>query len=194
VVGGIREYARHRGALGLTGTTHGAVQKAIQRGRIQQLSDGRIDFEAADCLWAGTACPVPGEAAGKRLAEVPDPVKRRESRGALPLPENRLVAATIRLQEAKAEREESRAKRESGDLLPREDVAKAMQLLSRKHGAAMEAGPTQWAVLVAGKTDLGEIEIILRREVNKLRESFADEIEQLWPNVELSEEHVVTKD
>ncbi len=38
-----RAYGRHRAELGLTGTTHRAVQKAIERGRISKNADGLID-------------------------------------------------------------------------------------------------------------------------------------------------------
>lgn len=52
---GIREYARHREARGLTGATHGAVQAAIRSGRlVKAVVDGRINAAIADAEWAGT--------------------------------------------------------------------------------------------------------------------------------------------
>lgn len=41
----IRAYAKHRGVV------HGAVQKAIDSGRITPLADGSIDIEQADREW-----------------------------------------------------------------------------------------------------------------------------------------------
>ncbi len=49
---GLRGYARHRAELGLSGTTHRAVQKAISGGRIFADADGKIDSDAADRAWA----------------------------------------------------------------------------------------------------------------------------------------------
>lgn len=51
--GGVREYARHRKALGLTGQSHAAVVKARNQGRLDGalLKDGQIDFAIADRLW-----------------------------------------------------------------------------------------------------------------------------------------------
>jgi hypothetical protein len=51
LTGGIRAYARHRG------TTHRAVQKARDDGRIQVV-DGVIDFEAADRAWLANTDPA----------------------------------------------------------------------------------------------------------------------------------------
>lgn len=50
-----RAYARHRAERGLPGTTHRAVQKAIQAGRIQVTDDGLIDSELADRQWAANS-------------------------------------------------------------------------------------------------------------------------------------------
>jgi phage terminase Nu1 subunit (DNA packaging protein) len=46
-----RAYAAHRAAKGLPGTTHRAVQKAIEKGRIT-LVNGKIDPALADVQWA----------------------------------------------------------------------------------------------------------------------------------------------
>lgn len=48
----IRAYARHRAERGLPGTTHKAVQKALERQRIRLTPEGRIDSDEADQLWA----------------------------------------------------------------------------------------------------------------------------------------------
>lgn len=47
----LRKYAEHRKALGLSGGTLRAVQKAIERGAIVKLPGGRIDPEDADRRW-----------------------------------------------------------------------------------------------------------------------------------------------
>lgn len=47
-----RKYAEHRKALGLSGGTHTAVNKALREGRIAALPDGTLDPEACDKAWA----------------------------------------------------------------------------------------------------------------------------------------------
>lgn len=55
VLMGVREYARHREARGLVGTTHGAVQAAIKSGRlVKAVVNGKIDSAIADAEWAST--------------------------------------------------------------------------------------------------------------------------------------------
>ena len=51
--GGVREYARHRKALGLRGGSHVAVLKLKKQGRLDGAlrKDGLIDFAIADRLW-----------------------------------------------------------------------------------------------------------------------------------------------
>lgn len=52
---GLREYARHREARGLVGTTHRAVQVAIRDGRlVKAIRDGKIDAATADAEWSDT--------------------------------------------------------------------------------------------------------------------------------------------
>jgi hypothetical protein len=48
----LRAYARHRAELGLPGTSHKAVQKAVAAGRIRLSPDGKVDSDEADRLWA----------------------------------------------------------------------------------------------------------------------------------------------
>jgi hypothetical protein len=49
--GGVRAYARHRGADPM------AVEKALRTGRIQRDADGQIDFEKADEDWERNTRP-----------------------------------------------------------------------------------------------------------------------------------------
>lgn len=54
----IRAYAQHRAAHGLPGSSHTAVRKAIQAGRITAEADGTIDPARADAQWAGQTDPA----------------------------------------------------------------------------------------------------------------------------------------
>jgi hypothetical protein len=49
--GSQRAYAKHRGV------THRAVQKAVERGRISLMPDGRVDFDKADAQWKANTVP-----------------------------------------------------------------------------------------------------------------------------------------
>ncbi len=75
-----RAYARHRAEQGLPGTTHRAVQKAIEAGRIQVNEKGQIDSDQADRQWAANSSeghrrnPAQEEAA-KAKAKATPPAK-----------------------------------------------------------------------------------------------------------------------
>jgi hypothetical protein len=67
---GLREYARHRAELGLSGTTHQAVREAIRSGRlVRAIAGGKINAAIADEEWKGATLedrvPITGPAARK---------------------------------------------------------------------------------------------------------------------------------
>jgi hypothetical protein len=53
----LRAYARHRAARSLPGRTLAAVQKAIESGRIEADTDGRIEPALADRQWRKNTIP-----------------------------------------------------------------------------------------------------------------------------------------
>ncbi len=57
MIGSMRAYARHREELNLEGQTLGAIQRAVNSGRISKESDGQIDFEKADTAWKQNTTP-----------------------------------------------------------------------------------------------------------------------------------------
>ncbi len=74
-----RAYARHRAEHGLPGSTHRAIQKAIEAGRIQVTAQGQIDSELADRQWAANSSEGhrrnPGQEEGAR-ARAARPIER----------------------------------------------------------------------------------------------------------------------
>ncbi|MCC5970928.1 MAG: hypothetical protein JJU15_13360 [Pararhodobacter sp.] len=54
----ISVYAQHRAALGLPGTSHTAVRKAIAAGWVSQEADGMIEPARADAECAGQTDPA----------------------------------------------------------------------------------------------------------------------------------------
>jgi phage terminase Nu1 subunit (DNA packaging protein) len=72
-----RAYARHRAQLGLSGTTHRAVQKALLGGRIKLNAEKLIDTAVADKAWADNTSEAHqrnlGQAAAAKAKASPGP-------------------------------------------------------------------------------------------------------------------------
>ena len=136
----LQQYANHRKALGLRGTSHVAVLKAIQAGRLAPPAVTRkgrgweINAELADQQWADATDPKE-RGAGYHRGEEPPP-------DAKPLPPTkpppqwqepgnpkgvppRAVSESV-LAAVKAKRETMALHREEKKLLPRDQVEKAM--------------------------------------------------------------------
>jgi len=101
----IRAYAQHRAALGLPGTSHTAVRKAIAAGRITQEADGTIDPARADAQWAGQTDPAMqrGAAAQARAAESARATSRAPT--GRPVPQSAIDAVQDTLRESGADPE-----------------------------------------------------------------------------------------
>ena len=170
--GSVAEYARHRRC------TTNAVYMAVKDGKMRRLKNGKINFIEADITWPNHKGQVVAEETPETVREVVAQTLR-DLQPADDGGKETITSVTLRLKRAQAELAEAKARRQSGDLLETKDVERGARLVVRKMGAALENGPTQWAVLVAGKTDLGDIEDVLRAEINKLRERFADDMAML---------------
>jgi hypothetical protein len=150
-----RAYARHREELGLPGSTHRAVQKAVEAGRISVTAGGLIDSDAADREWTANSSeghrrgPDHGQAETARAARRPPvaPVPLRAPASAGPgewtepppeLPEGATAEPGMSLAEASALEKVWKAKlaelefdEKSGKLVPAEDVrAKWVELVT----------------------------------------------------------------
>jgi len=120
---GLREYARHRGRLGLPGTSHVAVRDAIKSGRLKAslTADGKkvISAAAADAEWLATTkedrVPITGPTARarKQPAEA-EPVDAP--------PPNALAAARVRHETARAAIAEMEQRRLEGELVPLDEI------------------------------------------------------------------------
>jgi hypothetical protein len=148
----LQQYANHRAARGLSGTSHVAVKKAAEAGRLgdaaKKTANGwEIDPEKADALWAGNTHPGKGKPLGGNTGGRPrtQPVKQpppaaksvtreRTAREQIQEAESAEAQAVLaQYQKARGQRENIRAAREAlayqaelGKFLPREEIKTAI--------------------------------------------------------------------
>lgn len=203
VMMGYREYARHRGC------TLRSVQKAIESGRIVALPGKKIDSEDADRRWAActdpakapqVAAPPPSvvmplldgsaEAApvAMRRPEWPEwpnwkPMERKPE--ALAAPANVIGMDTFLL--AKTERERAEAEmakialaEKQSRLISADAARQTFRSIGRMVATAREQLPTQLSAQLVGKTDLTEIESIVRAALRDADERVANEIQSRY--------------
>ncbi len=89
----------------------------------------------------------------------------------------------LRERKAKTTLAELKTQRELNLVLDRAEVRSAFQAIGHIFSSAREALPSQWAVLLVGKSDLTEIEQILRRELRASDSRVADEIQTRFGNM-----------
>jgi hypothetical protein len=191
------------------GVSHTAVNKAAASGRISRELDGGFDLERVRREWGENTSSTKqsnGTAAKRKQAPSPKPEPAvRRPRTKVPAHRPRVeppdppdppaaVAETKspdflnkseieRLQGLevleKQRRENARAAR---DLLPRDEVARTFGAIGKIYGAGRDTIPAQLATKLVGKTDLDEIERIIRTElvetdkriINEIQSRFSD--------------------
>ena len=135
----LQQYGDHRKALGLRGTSHVAVIKAIQAGRLAPPAVTRkgrgweINAELADQQWADATDPTERGTGHHRGEEPPPaaeppptkPPPQRQEPGAPKGVPPRAVSESV-LAAVKAKRETMALHRDEKKLLPRDQVEKAM--------------------------------------------------------------------
>ena len=202
--GGVREYARHRAELGLSGQSHTAVRKALATKRIGAGEDGKLDFEACDAAWRENSTPVLSTAqqsiASNGSSEQHDEPAPGQICQAAP-PEQKkpdgsedFQSAKTREQRAAADLAELKRDRERGRSIDMDEARKTFTAIGRIYATARENMPTQLAPLLIGKNDLTEIEIILRKEFRGVDDRVATEIEQRFAQVAVQDNEQVLED
>lgn len=176
---GLREYARHRDAKGLPGTSLRAVQKAIATHRISVLTDDkgrqRIDPEVADIQWdrntdpdqsvranAGRETVLPGSASGEASGG------RGEEREQSPYWD-----ARTRLAVAEAAKAELQLEEMSGNLVRRERVERAAYEAGRLLRDMVLSVPSKIAAETAAMSDPQAVEARIRDELRKVLDELA---------------------
>jgi hypothetical protein len=160
----------------------GRLSKAIR-------PDGLIDFQEADRLWtpAGQIPQIvvdPSSAAaggGVTVYGEPQPhggwLKRSQADDEPDDPNGAaLLDAKTRLEAAKAEMAELKLAKQRGELVEVGEARKTWHAIGRMFAQARENVPKQLAPLLAGKTDLLEIEKLVRIAYRDADGRVADEI------------------
>lgn len=179
-----RAYARHRGV------THRAVQKAIASGRITTMPDGSIDPAAADAAWARNTDET------KAANSVSGDPKHRRPEGSPPIPAGASAPATSRVraggssatgtQDAgqsgvaagytaaralretyAARRERLRFEKETGALVPVDDVRLAAFNTARRVRDLLLAVPDRIAPVLAATDDTTSCHRIVGDEIRR---------------------------
>jgi len=174
---GVREYAKHREAQGLTGTTHAAVRKAIEKGRLSRsvTKDAkgwpRIDPVIADDEWEGSTDPAqqrPGPAQRELFADARKKDVRDSEEG-------------ITYTRARAVREGLNARIAELDLRERMgslvDVAQVKAEafdVGRKIREGLLGLPARLGPVVAGMNDPRACESLLQREIDEVLRELTD--------------------
>lgn len=168
------EYARHRKAAGLPGSSREAVSKAVDEGRISTIS-GKIHPAIADAEWAkNTRARVSPQAAAAGddlpLLTVP-PAEPPTTAGpaaaspvaSAPAPDTGYTAARARREQAEADLAEMNARKMRGDLVAWEDVARGGFEVGRDVRDTMESSVNALAAELAAEGSAERCAEILRR-------------------------------
>lgn len=164
----LEAYAKHRKARGLRGTSHVAVLKAIDTGRLTEpavrKANGRwqIDAPLADAQWAGNTNNMPDS------GELPEPVNTRQ-----PHPEGggpSLAQAKRAKAVYEAELTRLELQKEKRELINADEVKQEAARLARQVRDLLMTIPGRNAAKVATMQDSDAIRVLLESEiVNALR-------------------------
>lgn len=179
------KYAQHRKALGLSGSTAQAVQKAIRSGRITLLPGG-IDPAVADIQWeANTRKRADYHATDSRLVAGANPVGENHAPVAAPAVDGvaRWDESKAREQAAKAERAEIELAQLKGELVNKAGVERAAYAFGRiLQKTLIDVFPSKISMEAVAMTDPWQFECFLRdrlrAELAAVSSLPADEVEK----------------
>lgn len=162
------QYARYRKERGLTCASRPQISREVKKGTLRPAfrPDGLIDFEAADRLIAsraGVAGPVIETAP---LQPNPSVVSGSD-----------FMAAKARREQAEAELAEIKLAKARGELFDVGEGRRAFRAIGKIIAGAREGLPTQLAPQLVGKTEIAEIEAIMRAAMRDADERASEEIE-----------------
>jgi hypothetical protein len=169
----LQAYAAHRKAKGLRGTSHVAVLKAIEAGRLTEPAvrkiDGRwlIDAPLADAQWAGNTSNMPDNS-----TELPEPPNTRQ-----PHPEGggpSLAQAKRAKAVYEAELTRLELMREKKELVLVEEVKREAARLARQVRDLLLMIPARNAAKLCTMQDQEDIRLLLQVEIESALRGLAD--------------------
>ncbi len=165
--GTVKDYAYWRGVRPST------IYNAIKAGRVPIGGDKMIDFEAADKQWDASH-----ENAGRGGDRRSERYRKEKEQPEPPTEDVSLADAKKRTEILRADLLEIKKAELDGKLIRRDLVQKTEFSLGKSFRDAIEQRAVHIAPLVAGKTDLMEIETIIRTEIRAGLAEAADRAEQ----------------
>lgn len=175
----LQAYAAHRKAQGLRGTSHVAVLKAIEAGRLTEPAvrkiEGRwlIDAPLADAQWAGNTDPSMVRGTPDQLpSRLPPPVNTREPHpagGGPSMAEAKRARAVYQ-----AERERLAVMKEKGELVLTKDVRTEAARLARQVRDLLLIIPARNAARLSAMQDQEDIRTLLQSEIEQALRGLSD--------------------
>lgn len=150
MMGGLREYARHRGV------DPRAVSQAIKDGRIKRGSNGKIDFEKADAAWEENSAP-----------RIDDAIKRGGP-SEVPVTVNAYAKARAMREAYAAQLAKLEFEERAGKLIEAEKVRNAWAQVCVAIRSAVNGMPQKLAPKVFAARDLREVNEIIESECRDL--------------------------
>ena len=176
-LGGLRAYSRHREARNLPGQTLQAVQEAISSGRIVRASDGQIDFQMADMMWAANTDKIQQTRAHHGMTPT-----GRTVDGAVEViisVEQSWAAARARREVAQAELAELELQKQLGEVVAIEPVLDALTDANIKARTSLLQIPDRLSGQLAAETDAAKVHDLLRAEIENVVREIENGIRQL---------------
>lgn len=166
MTGTIAEYARYKGVR------YSTILNAIRDGRVPIDEQTRlIEFESADAHWAST---WEGKGRGGDNRSPAARAKREFAAKEKPT----LVSVKIEAEQVKVERGRIELSEKLGQLVRKDLVNKLVFAMGKGLRDAVENCAVHIAPLVAGKTDLRDIEEVIRAEIRTALSNAADAAER----------------
>lgn len=169
----LQAYADHRKARGLRGTSHVAVLKAIESGRLTEPAvrkiDGRwqIDAPLADAQWAGNTSNMPDN--GTELPEPPNTRQPHPEGGGPSLAQAKRAKAVY-----EAELTRLQLMREKKELLLVEEVKREAARLARQVRDLLLMIPARNAAKLCTMQDQEDIRLLLQVEIESALRGLAN--------------------
>lgn len=178
--GTVADYAYWRGVRPST------VYNAIKAGRVPIGADKMIDFDAADKQWDNSHEHA-GRGGDRRSARYRAEKEAESAPSEQPDSDVSLAEAKRRTEVLRAELMEIKKSELQGLLVRRDLVEKTQFALGKAFRDVIEARAVHMAPMVAGKTDLVEIETIIRREIRAALTEAADRAPEMAAAIDDSE-------